>query len=127
VLTSTGTSFTDSKFGVWDATTTWSNVRPGDYNGDGRSDLVGQRADGTWFVSLSTGRTFSSSAWAALPIGQFVTIGDFNSDGRDDVAVRNQVNGSWRVLASTGSAFTSSKFGSWPTAKAWSRAFAARA
>ena len=62
-----------------------------------------------------------------LPIGQFVTIGDFNSDGRDDVAVRNQVNGSWRVLASTGSAFTSSKFGSWPTAKAWSRAFAARA
>ena len=127
VLTSTGTSFTDSKVGVWDATTTWSNVRPGDYNGDGRSDLVGQRADGTWFVSLSTGSAFSTSAWGLLPVGQFVTVGDFNTDGLDDVAVRNQVNGSWRVLASTGSAFTSSKFGSWPTAKAWSRAFAARA
>jgi hypothetical protein len=127
VLTSNGNSFTDSRFGVWDASTTWSNVRPGDFNGDGRSDLVGQRADGTWFTSLSNGRAFSTSAWAALPIDQFVTIGDFNADGLDDVAVRNKVNGSWRMLASTSSTFTSSKFGSWPTAKAWSRAFAARA
>ena len=126
-LTSTGTSFSDARVGVWDASTTWSNVRPGDFNGDGRSDLVGQRADGTWFTSLSNGRAFSTSAWAALPIDQFVTIGDFNADGLDDVAVRNKVNGSWRVLAGTSSTFTSSKFGSWPTAKAWSRAFAARA
>jgi hypothetical protein len=127
VLTSTGTSFTDSKWGVWDATTTWSNVRRGDFNGDGRADLVSQRADGTWFASLSNGRGFSTSAWATLPIGQFVTVGDFNADGLDDVAVQNQASGVWRVLTSNGSAFTSSKFGSWPTATAWSRAFAARA
>ena len=127
VLTSTGTSFTDSKFGVWDATTTWNNVRPGDYNGDGRSDLVGQRADGTWFVSLSTGSAFSTSAWGLLPVGQFVTVGDFNADGLDDVAVRNPRNGIWRVMTSSGSSFASARFGSWPTAKAWSRAFAARA
>jgi hypothetical protein len=70
---------------------------------------------------------FSTSAWAALRIGQFATVGDFNSDGLDDVAVRNSTSGIWRVMTSSGSAFTSSKFGSWPTAKAWSRAFAARA
>ena len=127
VLTSTGTSFSDVKFGGWDPTTSWSNARAGDFNADGRTDLVGQRADGTWFVSTSTGSAFATSAWALLPISQFATVGDFNADGLDDVAVRNQANGSWRVLASTGAAFASAKFGSWPTSKAWSRAFAARA
>jgi hypothetical protein len=62
-----------------------------------------------------------------LPVGQFVTVGDFNTDGLDDVAVRNPTNGIWRVMTSSGSAFASARFGSWPTAKASSRAFAARA
>lgn len=127
VLSSSGTAFVPKKFGSWDPTTTWSNIRPGDFNGDSRTDLLAQRADGTWFVSVSNGLAFSTSAWAALPIGQFATVGDFNSDGLDDVAVRNPTSGIWRGMTSTGSAFTSSMFGSWPTAKAWSRAFAARA
>ena len=126
VLASNETSFTDLKFGNWDPTATWSNARAGDFNGDGRTDLVGQRADGTWFVSTSRGSAFTTAAWALLPISQFATVGDFNADGLDDVAVRNQANGSWRVLASNGLAFASMKFGSWPTTKAWSRAFAAR-
>ncbi len=127
VLTSTGSAFIAVKFGSWDRTTTWSNARPGDFNADGRTDLVGQRADGTWFVSISNGSSFATSAWASLPIGQFVTVGDFNADGFDDLAVRNPANGIWRLLGSTGSSFTSARFGSWPTAKAWSKAFAARA
>jgi hypothetical protein len=127
VLVSSGTSLTPVKFGSWDATTTWSNVRPGDFNGDGRADLVGQRADGTWFVSLSNGTAFATSAWNVLSVGQFATVGDFNADGLDDVAVRNPANGAWRVLASDGVSFTSAKFGEWPSAQAWARAFAARA
>jgi hypothetical protein len=128
VLTSTGTTFDPVRYGTWDASTTWSSVRAGDFNGDGRSDLVGQRADGAWFVSLSNGATFATSAWTYLAVNQFVTVGDFNADGYDDVAVRNPANGSWRVLSSNGSStFTSSRFGDWPTSKAWSRAFAARA
>ena len=127
VLTSTGTSFNAVKFGSWDATTTWSNARPGDFNADGRADMVGQRADGTWCVSISNGSSFATSAWTSLPVGQFVTVGDFNADGLDDVAVRNPVNGIWRLLGSTGTSFTSNRFGSWPTTKAWSKAFAARA
>jgi hypothetical protein len=128
VLTSTGSTFDPVRYGTWDATTSWSSVRAGDFNGDGRSDLVGQRADGAWHVSLSNGASFATSAWASLASNQFVTVGDFNGDGYDDVAVRNAANGSWRVLSSNGSSsFTSSKFGEWPTSKAWSRAFAARA
>ncbi|MFM7207578.1 MAG: FG-GAP repeat domain-containing protein [Planctomycetaceae bacterium] len=126
VLTSNGTIFTPLKVGAWDNTTTWTNVRGGDFNGDGRADIVGQRADGAWVVSLSDGKTFATSAWTYLAIGQFATVGDFNADGLDDVAVRNPTNGAWRVLASNGRSFTPLKFGDWPTAKAWSRAFAAR-
>jgi hypothetical protein len=127
VLVSSGSLLTAVKFGDWDPTATWNNVRPGDFNGDGRTDLVGQRGDGTWFVSLSSGTTFTTSAWNVLAVGQFTTVGDFNADGLDDVAVRNTVNGFWRVMASTSSSFTSTKFGDWPSAQAWARAFAARA
>jgi hypothetical protein len=125
VLTSNGSTFTPVKFGGWAIDTTWSNVRAGDFDGDGRADLVGQRADGSWQVSRSTGAAFETSTWAVLSSGQFVTVGDFNADGRSDVAVRNAANGSWRVLTSSGSAFTHARVGDWPTTLAWSRAFAA--
>jgi len=127
VLVSTGTSFTPVKFGSWATDTTWANVRGGDFDGDGRTDLVGQRADGAWVVSRSTGTALTPAAvWTYLASSQFATVGDFNADGRSDVAVRNAANGSWRVLTSTGTAFTSAKAGEWPSAKAWNRAFAAR-
>jgi cyclophilin family peptidyl-prolyl cis-trans isomerase len=127
VLVSDGSTFTAVKFGTWATDTTWSNVRAGDFDGDGRTDLLGQRADGTWFVSQSTGSTFITSAWAVFSTGQFTTVGDFNADGRADVAVRNSANGAWRILSSTGTAFTSAKAGNWPAATAWARAFAAHA
>ncbi|MFM7183562.1 MAG: FG-GAP repeat domain-containing protein [Planctomycetota bacterium] len=126
VLSSTGAAFEPLRFGVWDPTTTWSNVRAGDFNGDGRTDLVGQRAGGAWYVSTSTGSAFSTSEWTLLDVGQFPTVGDFNADGLDDLAVRNPNNGVWRLLASGGASFSSARFGSWTTSKAWSRAFAAR-
>lgn len=126
VLASTGTAFEPLKFGVWDPTTTWANVKAGDFNGDGRTDLLGQRAGGAWYVSTSTGSSFTTSEWMLLDIGQFATVGDFNADGQDDVVVRNPNNGVWRMLASNGSSFVSARYGSWTTAKAWSKAFAAR-
>lgn len=127
VLVSSGTSFTPVRFGSWSTDTTWSNVRGGDFDGDGRTDLVGQRADGAWLVSRSTGTSFTPAAvWAYLSIGQFATVGDYDADGRSDVAVRNPTNGSWRVLDSNGSSFALTKAGDWPTSTAWARAFAAR-
>jgi hypothetical protein len=127
VLSSSGTGFTPLKFGSWDAASSWSNVRAGDFNGDGRTDLLGQRADGTWFVSTSGASGFTTAGWTVLAIGQFATVGDFNADGLDDVAVRNPANGAWRLLSGNGTSFTATKLGDWPSAKAWSRAFAARA
>ena len=126
VLSSNGTTFAPLKFGTWDATASWGNVRAGDFNGDGRTDLVGQRGDGAWIVSSSTGTSFTTAVWGYLAVGQFATVGDFTGDGLEDVAVRNPTNGAWRVLVSDRSSFSSAKVGEWPTAKAWSRAFATR-
>jgi len=115
------------KFGTWATDTTWGNVRAGDFDADGRTDLLGQRADGAWVVSRSTGSAFTPAAvWTYLATSQFATVGDFNADGRSDVAVRNPANGAWRLLTSTGSGFTSTKAGEWPSTKAWAKAFAAR-
>ncbi len=127
VLQSTGTRFIHTKFGNWDRTMQWGSVLAGDFNADGKDDLVGKREDGAWVVATSTGSAFSSAVWTYLAIDQFATVGDFNGDGKADVAVRNEANGSWRVLQSTGLAFSSLKFGTWPSEKAWSRAFAAHA
>ena len=120
VLTSTGSAFSSSRFGRWNATLTWGNVAAGDFNADGKADLVGQRSDGAWVVATSTGTAFVSNIWAYFAVDQFGTVGDFDNDGRDDVAVRNAANGAWRVLVSNGSTFTPVKFGSWAVDTTWS-------
>ncbi|MGI9177217.1 MAG: FG-GAP-like repeat-containing protein [Pirellulales bacterium] len=120
VLTSTGSAFQSTRFGRWNAALTWGNVATGDFNADGKADLVGQRSDGAWIVAASTGTAFVSNIWAYFAVDQFGTVGDFDNDGRDDVAVRNASNGAWRVLVSNGSTFTAVKFGSWATDTTWS-------
>jgi peptidyl-prolyl cis-trans isomerase A (cyclophilin A) len=120
VLMSTGSAFSSSRFGRWNATLTWGNVAAGDFNADGKDDLVGQRGDGAWVVAASTGTSFLSNIWAYFAVDQFGTVGDFDADGRDDVAVRNAANGAWRVLVSDGSTFTAVKFGAWATDTTWS-------
>ena len=120
VLTSTGSGFTASRFGRWNPSLSWSNVLAGDFNNDGRDDIVGQRSDGAWVVAASTGTAFSSNIWTWLSVAQFATVGDYNADGRDDVAVRNANNGAWRVLTSTGTTFDSVKYGTWDAGSTWS-------
>ena len=47
---------------TWSTGVTWVDVQVGDFNGDGKADIVG-RADelGTWWVGQSTGSNFNSS------------------------------------------------------------------
>ncbi|WP_158501608.1 discoidin domain-containing protein [Vitiosangium sp. GDMCC 1.1324] len=99
----------------------------GDFNGDGRTDLVtlSPNGGGGWrdwvSMDLSTGAGFSSAMWLTpTPLrmregGANATyesfVGDFNGDGRSDVATLSRdATGAWSnnilVDLSTGSGFT---------------------
>ncbi|MCA9581831.1 MAG: VCBS repeat-containing protein [Myxococcales bacterium] len=92
-------------------TSAWKNAsdadddRVGDFNGDGRDDLMHFVTGSGWQVALSSGSAFSpGTLWtAAGNLGQNL-IGDVNGDGRDDL-VQFVTGQGWRVSLSTGSAF----------------------
>ena len=70
----------------------------GDFNGDGRDDVLLRHDNGavTDWLGQANGSFFSNHAAAsyALPTGWHIAgVGDFNGDGRDDALLRND-NGS---------------------------------
>jgi ELWxxDGT repeat protein len=94
---------------TWSAGSSWSNVRVGDFDGDGRADLAGRDpASQLWTVSRGGGGAFTMAVFGGLgtqaPWQSFVAT-DFNGDGRTDIAARNPTTGNWRMLPSTGTAF----------------------
>jgi hypothetical protein len=79
-----------------------------DFNGDGRSDILGQNAlngqRAVWHLDGSTvlGRT----ALPTLPVEwEFAGIGDFNGDGRSDILFQNRVSGERLVWFMNGTNF----------------------
>jgi hypothetical protein len=105
----------------------------GDFNGDGRTDIVcylGNGASGpnagVWSVALSTGSGWQLESWSggqgpALPVtGQCVT-GDFNGDGKTDIACFTGFAGEiWSVSLSTGSGWNTESWSGGPVlAEEW--------
>jgi GH25 family lysozyme M1 (1,4-beta-N-acetylmuramidase) len=87
-------------------------VTPGDFTGDGRSDLVGRKADGTLWLMRGTGK---GGYGAPERIGRgwqiyssIVGIGDYNRDGKNDLVAR-QTNGTLWFYAGTGAVGGSSE------------------
>lgn len=77
----------------------------GDFNGDGRQDLVAANAGyGSVSVLLGTGTgTFGPPTTFGVAIDpSSVAIGDFNQDGRQDVAVTNDYSNNVSILLGTG-------------------------
>ncbi|MFZ6179007.1 FG-GAP repeat domain-containing protein [Nannocystis pusilla] len=116
-------------FAAWAAT--GAEVVPGDFNGDGRTDiaLTGtsgwntvpvafSRGDGTFDVANTGVGDFA--AWAAT--GAEVVPGDFNGDGRTDIALTGTQGWSTLPVAfSTGTGFSVTNrpiadFATWSTA-----------
>ena len=84
-------------------------VAPGDYDGDGRSDFVVARTEGSgnyryWMRFASTGAVSASEVWGVS--GDFLAPGDYDGDGKTDLVAIRAAGGNgpftWFVRASGG-------------------------
>src|SRR5262245_32773476 len=96
----------------------------GDFNGDGREDVLkidtSNYCNGGLWVGLSDGAQFNFSLWDTwcTPASIKVLTGDFNGDGRTDVMKfdqSNNCNGGLWVGLSNGARFNTSQWGTWCT------------
>lgn len=114
--TSSNFTFNTSKWGQWSTSTTWSDVAIGDFNGDGRADIVGRSSIGQWWVNRSTGSSFSAALhygnWSTGTTWADVRVADFDGNGLDDIIGRAQ-NGQWWLAESFVTQFKTRAFGAW--------------
>ena len=106
----------------------WAVAGIGDFNGDGRDDVLLRRTDnGRWYYYPLNGRRLlsgrggasltSNLAWAVTGIG------DFNGDGRDDVLMRHGDTGRWHYYPMNGRRLLSGRGGvPLPNDQAWTMA-----
>ena len=86
---------------------------PGDYDGDGKTDLaIFRPATGTWWIlqSSSTYSTYQSQQWGEstdVPVP-----GDYDGAGKTDLAIFRPATGTWWILQS------SSNYSTW-LARQW--------
>ena len=84
----------------------WRVAGVGDFNDDGRDDVLMRRADGAWVYYPMNGRRVVAAerGWVNLPRNvdwRMAGTGDFDGDGRADVLLRH-VEGEWRYYALNG-------------------------
>jgi subtilisin-like proprotein convertase family protein len=91
--------------GVISSLTTWGTssdlILPGDYDGDGKTDLAVARGSGgqiIWSVKMSGGGADLFGVPWGLSASDFPTQGDYDGDGKTDIAV-------WRPNADTSQNF----------------------
>jgi hypothetical protein len=100
----------------------WRDVMTGDFNGDGKQDIVGRSSAGQWFVGVSDGSSFSNQLWTTLNTSVTwvdVHVGDFNGDGKADIVGRVLETGQWWVALSNGSSFTNELWDTWNANVTW--------
>jgi hypothetical protein len=111
---STGNGFTPRSWpgGLAPATPITNQCTTGDFDGDGRTDLICYDGGdgGAWTVAFSTGDSFTAQTYTtgiavASPITNQCMTGDFNGDGMTDLICYTGSGGVWVVGLSTGSGF----------------------
>ncbi len=106
----------------------WVQTFHGDFNGDGKQDVAGIDSSGQWWVSLSTGTSFTPrTMWARWSIPSAWTklfVADVNGDGKDDI-VGFGFNGAWfaGISDGTGKFVWDSSWAQWSNSSSWSQLF----
>lgn len=81
--------FVATSWGRWSRTSDWVHINVGDFDGNGRTDLIGlDLGSGTWKVASSLNERLYSWNWGTWSTNvdwSVAMIGDFNHDGRDDL------------------------------------------
>ncbi len=89
---------------------TWKVIGAGDFNGDGKSDILWQNADGTVAIWEMNGLSVMSAAVVGAnpgPTWHVIGSGDFNGDGKSDILWQND-NGSVAIWEMNGTSVTAS-------------------
>ena len=79
---------------------------PGDYDGDGKTDIaVWRPSTGMWYVLKSSNSysdvTYLAVQWGSQAAGDVPVQGDYDGDGKTDIAVWRPSTGMWYVLKSS--------------------------
>ena len=106
--------------GTLPESTVSGNSIVGDFNGDGRDDILTRTETGSWYVVESYVSNLPNTYQGEFVIKSFgnflsaadgwsqTVVGDFNGDGRDDIAKfddLNAANKQWIVRVSSGTGF----------------------
>jgi hypothetical protein len=116
-------SFSNSLWVTWSPAIHWVDVQTGDFNNDGKTDIIGRDlASGQWWVGLSNGTGFSTTLWGTWsPAATWVDVkvADVNGDGKSDIIGRDLASGQWWVGISKGTGFTTTLWTTWSPAVNW--------
>jgi len=113
--------FTSNDANAWNVVpTSWHVAGTGDFNGDGRNDVLWRNDNGSfteWLGQANGG--FASNdpnAWDVVPTSwHIVGTGDFNGDGKDDIIWQND-NGAitdWLAKSDGSGGFVSNDANAW--------------
>jgi len=101
--------------------TSWKVAGTGDFNGDGREDILWRSDSGAlsdWLANANGGFTSNdANAYATAPISWHIAgTGDFNGDGREDILWRSDSGALSDWLANANGGFTSNDANAYTTA-----------
>jgi hypothetical protein len=113
-------------WGQWVPGNVWADVQVGDFDGQGRAEIVGRYLlNGQWWVGQSTGSAFVPHLWTTWAVQSAslhwvdVMVGDLDGNGLDDIAGRVLESGQWWTAISTGSSFANFLWTTWNPVVQW--------